>query len=394
MDGDVDALLTQGCLSYQGDDGVQKRARAAALLEADPSLADANIFVAAMLGRSQRVKTLLAENPKAATTEGGPYGWVPLLYVCYGRVHAMRDGESCLATVEALLDAGADPDAHWLWDGICVFSALTGCFGEGEGGPVKLCEHPEGIAMARCLLERGADPNDAQALYNRMFTSGSVCLTMLIDAGLSPTARINWPVGESAGQTTMSYQLYHAARSGLLARVQILLAAGVDIDERDPAGDSVWRVAALGGHDEVCARLEAAGAVPEPLSESDVFASAFRCRDFERVRAALRAEPTIFDRAEAKHGSLLSHALATGDLEGLSIIVDLGVNLDRNPAEPAAHQAALHGQLEALAYVLAHGADPMRLDVRFNATALGWAEHNGRAEAAAFLRKHRAPRES
>ena len=80
---------------------------------------------------------------------------------------------------------GADPDAGYLWHGLPPpFTALTGCFGEGEGGPGNQPAHPQRDALARALLEAGADPNDAQTLYNRMFRPDDSHLELLFEFGL------------------------------------------------------------------------------------------------------------------------------------------------------------------------------------------------------------------
>ena len=52
-------------------------------------------------------------------------------------------------------------------------------------GPVNQPEHEYGATLARLLLEAGADPNDGQTLYNRMFTQGSAHLELLLEYGLN-----------------------------------------------------------------------------------------------------------------------------------------------------------------------------------------------------------------
>ena len=73
-------------------------------------------------------------------------------------------GRSAVAVARLLLEHGADPNAGYLWEGLIPpFTALTGALGGGGTIP----KHPEELALARLLLEAGADANDGQALYNQ-----------------------------------------------------------------------------------------------------------------------------------------------------------------------------------------------------------------------------------
>ena len=57
------------------------------------------------------------------------------------------------------LEAGADPNAGYLWHGLPTpFTVLTGVFGEGELGPVRQPRHPHSLALARLLLESRTRP--------------------------------------------------------------------------------------------------------------------------------------------------------------------------------------------------------------------------------------------
>lgn len=118
--------------------------------------------VAAALGNAAALATVLRDEPSIAVTEGGPWRLPPLLYLAYSRVPQADP----VGSAELLLDAGADPDAGFLWQGLPTpFTVLTGCFGHGEGGPGRQPAHPHGERLGRLLLGRGAEPNDAQTLY-------------------------------------------------------------------------------------------------------------------------------------------------------------------------------------------------------------------------------------
>ena len=144
------------CLTY-GTDTPDRWARGSATISA------VDAWSAAALCDVDALRAFAAD----ATRQGGPFDWEPLLYLCYSRVSPAPTEAATLAAATFLLDHGADPNAGFLWHGLTTpFTALTGAFGGGEQDQPP---HPHAPVLARLLLERGADPNDAQALYNRMF---------------------------------------------------------------------------------------------------------------------------------------------------------------------------------------------------------------------------------
>ena len=115
---------------------------------------------------------------RAANALGGPHRWEPLLYLAYSRVRS-GDGRSrsrgCCSRPAPTRTRG------FLWEGLPPpFTALTGAFGRGEGDPPP---HRDSLALARLLLEAGADPNDAQAVYNLSWTPGDAWLELLLEFG-------------------------------------------------------------------------------------------------------------------------------------------------------------------------------------------------------------------
>ena len=171
------------CLNYFDSDRPANRERARAMIDADPALGTRDIWSAACVGDARAVADFLDADAVLVNTRGGYFDWEPLLYACYSRLDL--EGRSTLAVARLLIERGADPNAHYMWGGQYRFTALTGAFGEGEMGPVNQPEHEDCDALATLLLDAGADPNDSQALYNTMFTPGSKCLEMLLEYGLS-----------------------------------------------------------------------------------------------------------------------------------------------------------------------------------------------------------------
>ena len=182
----VDEFLRLVTLNY-GDDDPDRLARAEALLFEHDWLATANVYTIAATGELDAARDLLADDPAAASRVGGPYRWEPLLYLTYARL-PLSAGRSPLAVARLLLEHGADPNAGYLWEGLIPpFTALTGALGGGGTIP----KHPQELALARLLLEAGADANDGQALYNQGWgeSAGEEWLELLFEFGLGTRRR-------------------------------------------------------------------------------------------------------------------------------------------------------------------------------------------------------------
>jgi uncharacterized protein len=112
------------------------------LLARDPKL---DIFEAAALGRADRLRELVAEDPSRANAYGDD-GFQPLTLACfYGHVEAAR----------VLLDAGADPNTLGRNPYIQTNALHAAVASENKGPEVR-------YALAELLLDRGADPSIRQ----------------------------------------------------------------------------------------------------------------------------------------------------------------------------------------------------------------------------------------
>jgi hypothetical protein len=196
---------------------------------------------------------------------GGPHGWEPLIYLTYSRV-PLGPGGSGVAVARLLLEHGADPNAGYLWEGLVPpFTALTGALGGGGTIP----RHPAGLALARLLLQAGADANDGQAHYNGGADGQEDWVSVLLEFGLGTGDGGRWLrlLGErqDSPREMIEDLLMAAAGHGFTDRVRRLLARGIDPEARGSKhpiyqGRSPVREAALNGHMDIVALLVDAGA--------------------------------------------------------------------------------------------------------------------------------------
>lgn len=386
----VDEFLRLVTLNY-GDDDPDRLARAEALLFEHDWLATANVYTIAATGELDAARDLLADDPAAASRVGGPYRWEPLLYLTYARL-PLSAGRSPLAVARLLLEHGADPNAGYLWEGLIPpFTALTGALGGGGTIP----KHPQELALARLLLEAGADANDGQALYNQGWgeSAGEEWLELLFEFGLGSGDGGPWRrrFGErqDSPQKMLEDLLIAAAKHGLTDRVRRLLARGVDPrGERTEhpiyRGRSPVQEAALNGHMDIVAILVDAGAVWEHDQVDELISTAMS-GDRDAVQQLLATDAGLRERAIERSPDQLVRAAEQDSYDAVALLIELGFNVNARSRTAPLHEAAMRGNLPVIRLLLEHGADPNLRDTGYDATPAGWAEHHEQPEAYALL---------
>lgn len=231
---DADRFCALSVLRYTETDAPPRRLAAAALLDERPRLVDRHVWAAAAAGDPDAVRAHLAGDPALSTAAGGPFGWTALMYLCYSRVELRGTPDDALTAATLLLEAGADPNAGYLWRGMSTpFTALTGVFGEGEQGPRRQPRHPIDRELASLLLAAGAHPVDQQALYNRMFRPDDSHLELLFAHGLSDAGPSPWEtrLGEAMPTRAQMWQgqIAWAAGHGYADRLRLLSSNGIDV---------------------------------------------------------------------------------------------------------------------------------------------------------------------
>lgn len=362
--------------------------RAEALLTAHPDLRSSDIHTSAILGDAEAVGRFLARDAAEARATSPPYGGNALVYLAlskYLRLQPER-GEAFLHAATALLDAGADPNSgFWTTGPHPEFeTALYGAAGVAHHGP-----------LTRLLLERGADPNDVEAVYhspedwdlegvralvesNRL-TADSLA-TMLVrkhdwhdEAGvaylLSRGADPNHPWRDGGHPP-----LHHAiARDNDVPIFELLLEHGAD--PAAAAGDvTAIELAARRGRGDLLALFESRGCAVEPGGVVGLIAAAAR-GDRRRVMEVVEGAPALADAVLAEGGRLLVEFAGNANADGVALLLDLGIPVDARfmegdgywglaPESTALHNAAWRMSHEVLRLLLARGAAVEATDAR------------------------------
>ncbi|MFN3003888.1 ankyrin repeat domain-containing protein [Mycolicibacterium wolinskyi] len=229
-----DRFCAWASLRYNESDAPPRRQAAAELLAADTGMVDRHVWAAASAADPGALARHLDTHPESASIGGGPFGWAPLMYLSYSRAPLNRSRDDVLSAARLLLDAGADPNAGYLWCGMSTpFTVLTGVFGEGEQGPRRQPRHPFATELATLLLQRGAHPVDQQTLYNRMFRADDSHLELLFAYGLADAGPSPWELRLGEAMETRSQmwqrQIDWAATHRFTDRLELLARHGIDV---------------------------------------------------------------------------------------------------------------------------------------------------------------------
>jgi len=299
---------------------------------------------------------------------GGPRSWAPLLYVCH----------SCFASpalARELLERGADPNSFFVNEHGRM-SALYGAAG--------VVHHPE---LTLLLLEAGANPDDGESLYHATEAESPECVRLLLEHG---------------AQTRGTNALAHALDDERLDHVRLLLEAGADPNEgaivahavRRGRGPEFIRLLAEHGADLDRPGGETwRGRVPlrTPYQQAALRGCADRMEALAALGASTEVDPDDLSVAAVARGERpdtplpatldpdAQEVLILAALRGhLDIVLDVvGPNfrgvVGGSPEGTLLHHAAWIGSPELVRELLARGADPAALAQADFDTPLGWA---------------------
>lgn len=334
-----------------------RTARAERLLARHPRIVAASFHVALVLGDVATAESHLARQPALAREASGPRGWEPLHYVCYdslGRSSA-ASADGLVAIARRLLELGADPNTRFPW------------LHHGVRRPVLwgATRVTQLLPLAELLLQAGADPNDGVTFPMAASAGDAATLDLLRAYG----ANSNQPWATDGSATL--YAILHWSRTA--AGVQWLLEHGADADPVFAAnGETPLHVAAqqwdvalvesLVQRGADVSRRRRDGRTPYALAELngnhevaawlrahgasdelepvDRLVAACGRGDRATVDAILAEHPSLRDEITDAHYATLHRAAEQGDVAVIELLLDCGFDPSRGDEEIG--KTALH----------------------------------------------------
>jgi ankyrin repeat protein len=415
----VSRFLDNACPDHHvrgGSDHVRAEHTAMRLLANHPEIATANFYTAMVCGDLQTVTRMLADDPawvarrngeasdERARSGGegdlvrrdwGAKGWEPLLYVCSTRLPLPAVTDNAVAIARVLLDHGADPNVYFM-AGNSHYTPLVGAIGEGEEGRPR---HQQRDALVRLLLERGANPYDQQVVYNIHFEGKVLWFLELIYQHAMRT-------GRAADWADPEWMMLNAGSYGSGARW--FLETAIEHDDEvlaewclshganpnSPAGPgrrdhqhSLYEEAMFRGHTRVADVLLRYGARRSSIAVSPTQSLVSAC--IRNDTAAIRAEIARHPEFLRSHEPLLA-AAQYDRREAAELLLDLGTppNVESPVGERALHIAAYHDAVNVGELLIARGADVDPIGRQYDNTPLGGAMHCRSARMIALLSGH------
>lgn len=414
----VSRFLDNACPDHHvrgAADLLRARHTALRLLTRFPELADASFQTEIVCGDLDAVREALADRPGLATIRAtqptpersgvghagdldrdlGPKGWEPLLYLCYARLPIPEVEANAVAIATALLDAGADPNGYFP-AGDCRFTALVGVIGEGEG---ECPPHPARDALARLLLERGADPYDNQVIYNIHFHGKVLWWLRLIHArsvalgGQADWDDPEWTMLDMGGYGSGArWHLDIAIKHHDLELAEWCLTHGANPNSAHARSNQFPQYSlyetAMRSSDLLMAELlvqYGAKATPISLDSMAALATAAMQLDRGKVTALLTEHPRLRNSFHP-----IFHLAEADRADAVALLLDAGISMEveNHTKQRPLHMAAYGNALDVARLLIQRGAEIDPVERKYGGTPLGHASHAGNREMMELLADH------
>ncbi|KAL4657022.1 ankyrin repeat domain-containing protein 50-like [Arapaima gigas] len=332
------------------------------------------LIAAAYMGHRDAMEILLDAGAEVDRPDGDGRTALSVAAMC---VPSAAEGNRS-GVVSLLLERGADP-GHRDKDNMT---------------PLLLAAYEGHVEVVELLLEAGADVDEITAAH----ASGAIT-PLLAAASMGHMAVVNvvlfWGAAvdaiDSEGRTALSL----AATRGSTEVVRALLDRGLDENHKDHLGWTPLHAAACGGHKAVCAVLTDSGSMAR-VGELDndghtpliLAAQEGHC---STVRLLLDRRSPIDHRGYDGH-SALSAAALEGHRDVVELLMRRGADTDVRDAEgrPLLYLLVLESRLDIAALLADKGGVPLESRDAEGRTALHVASWKGDLEGVALLLHHGA----
>jgi ankyrin repeat protein len=310
------------------------------MLLAHPEIATCDIHTACITGNVAAVKQFLAEDPKNVTAVSEPYGANALVHLCFSKYLQNNKDKTpdFITAATALLDAGADPNSGFMAEGPYpgFESALYGAAGVAHNA-----------SLTKLLLERGAEPNDEEAVYHSPESYDNDAMIAIVETGklikenlsVMLIRKLDWhdydglkymldhgadPNGE---RKRGWYALHHSLmRANGLLFIELLLDHGAD-PLLMKNGFNAVSLAACEGRADVLQLLKQRG-VSVQLQGIYKLIEACAEADTNTINAMVTESPALVQQLLLMGGELLSRFSVGGNAAGVEQLLKLGIPAD------------------------------------------------------------------
>jgi ankyrin repeat protein len=300
-----------------------------------------------------------------------------------------------LAIARLLLDDGADPNDFYM-AGDAQYSVLTGIAGDGEQDSPR---QPYASELFDLLLERGAEPFDIQVLYDTHFSGDMLWWLELVYKRTIGTPRSvawadpDWPMLDMGGYGSGArFVLETAIKKRDLKLAEWALTHGANPnagharDRRFPQR-SLYEFAVLEQQDEIAELLLRHGArlTTPSLDDRERFVDTVMRLDRDAARASLRQHPEYLQSPFA-----MFEAARRDRPDALALLLELGFSPDiqDTTGKRALHEAAANDAVRAIAFLIERGAEVDPRETMYGGAPIGWAGHGDKRAAMDLLSRH------